>query len=534
MDVWPAFHAGANPVHPTGAVGASCGRCGTAVRFLQLRVLPALLPLLWLAGVAHAQTAAGPPGPQALPPAVRAALQAAQLPDDALAAVALPLGHDAPAWGWRDQVAMQPGSTMKLVTSIVALDRLGTGLRGSTELRTAAPVRNGVLLGNLVLKGGADPDLNLPELWALLLDLRQQGVREIHGDLLFDRSLFRPPRMDLGLPPFDESPEFPYNVIPDALQLNGNLLPLVLTADGASVRASTLLPLDGLSVVSQMSLNDRACDDWDADWLPATVRTSGARGQVTRIELHGAFPRNCSQHAWLQLIDRRELGERLFRSLWRSLGGRWAGRAYDAVTPPGTRLLAEHRARPWGELLRPMNKQSDNVLARLLFLDLGVPGMADDPLSSTADLAARSVRAWLAEHHIDASGLVLDNGSGLSRSERITPLQLASMLAVAWAGPHAPDLLMSLPVAGVDGTLRKHLQDSPAAGWARLKTGSLRNAQALAGVLRDAQGRPWAVAMMINHEPLGTARAVLDALVDCMARSAPGAWDGCPAPGPSR
>ena len=168
-----------------------------------------------------------------------------------------------------------------------------------------------------------------------------------------------------------------------------------------------------------------------------------------------------------------------------------------------------------------MNKDSDNARTRLLYLSLGLAGMADEPQATTAELAGREVRRWLAENGIADSGLVLDNGSGLSRSERITPQQMASMLKVAWHGRHAAELLMSLPVAGVDGTLRKRLRDGPAAGWARLKTGTLRNVVALAGYVHDDQGRPWAVAMMVNHDNASQARPALDALVDAIARHGP-------------
>ncbi len=464
-------------------------------------------------------TAAGPvraqASPAGLPPAVAQALQTAGLPADALAAAALPLGHDAPAWRWRADVAMQPGSTMKLVTSVVALDRLGPDHRGRTELLSAAPLQRGVLRGDLALKGGADPELGIPQLWALLVDLRQQGVREIRGDLRLDRTRFRPARTDLGVPAFDESPEFDYNVIPDALQLAGDLLPLALSADARGVHASTVPPLPGLTITSRMGLSSRPCERWDEDWQPATVRRHAGR---THIELHGTFPRDCTARTALQLIDRDELAERLFGTLWQGLGGRWRGHARETATPAGARVLAVHEARPWGEVLRRMNKRSDNALARLLFLELGVPGMAGAPDATTAALAAGEVRRWFAAHGIDDTGLVLDNGSGLSRSARITPWQMVSLLGASWAGPHAPDLMMSLPVAGVDGTMRKRLKDSPAAGWARLKSGSLRNVAALAGYLRDAQGRPWAVALMVNHDGIEGARSVLDALVDSLAR----------------
>lgn len=487
---------------------------------MKCRVLTALAHLIGPALCALALATGPASAQQGLPAAVQQALRQADLPAEALAAVALPLqgGPWLRPWRYQAERPMQPASTMKLVTSIVALDRLGPNHRGFTELRSATTLAGGTLQGDLVLQGGADPELGVPQLWALLLDLRQAGVSHIAGNLLVDRSRFRPARFDQGLPPFDESPEFAYNVIPDALLLAGNLLPLEMRATETSVVASAVPALPGLEIASRMTLDARACSAWDDGWKPARVTHPDGR---TLIELQGSFPRGCTQRAALQLIDRQELTERLFRALWQGLGGSWAGHAQEQAAPAGTRLLARHQGRPWGEVLRQVNKTSDNALARLLFLELGVPAMAAAPQATTRDLADRAVRQWLAAHDIDDAGLVLDNGSGLSRSERITPWQLASMLRAADAGHFAAELRMSLPVAGFDGGLRRRLTDSPATGWARLKSGTLRNVVALAGYVNDPEGRPWAVAMMVNHDRASAARPVLDALVDHMARYGP-------------
>lgn len=453
----------------------------------------------------------------ALPAAALALLAQAGVPREAFAGVALPLRDDARPWRWRADMPMQPASSLKVLTSIVALDRLGPNQRGFTELRSAAPVVDGALRGDLVLRGGADPELGVAQFWAMLAELRAQGVREIDGDLVVDRTLFRPARMDLGVPPFDESPEFPYNVIPDALQLAGSMLRIDIDSAGGQVRAYTVPSLPGVSVSSAMTLTERGCAAWDDDWQPARVEQ---QGDALAIELRGGFPRGgasgCKVGAELQLIDRQELAARLFRALWGELGGRFAGRVLEAAGPSASRVLVRRESRPWGEVLRHMNKRSDNVEARLLFLSLGVPAMAAEPQTSTRDLAARAVRDWLAAHGIDAPGLVLDNGSGLSRGERIAPLTLARALAAAWRGPHASDLEMSLPVIGEETALA--LKASPAAGWARMKSGTLRNVVALAGYVVDPEGRPWALAMMINHDNAQRVRPALFAVVDALAR----------------
>ena len=580
---------------------------------------------------------AGPPvqAQSALPPAVAEALQRANLPTDALAGLVVPLHGPAllgPRWQHQADRAMQPASTMKLVTTAVALDRLGPNLRGYTEVWTRAPLLpapaatqllpadGGVLQGDLVLRGGADPELGLPQLWALLAELRWQGIREIAGDIVLDRHLFRPARPDLGAPPFDEQPEFPYNLIPDALQLGGSLMGIELRADGQQVQARALPPLPGVVIdASALRLTDRACRDWDDDWVSpprvsvddpapavgavpvsATAPAAGAADPAPatgaaepvlptlRVQLQGGFSRHCTARPSLQLIDRNALAERQLRWVWQQLGGRWTGRLREAESSPlppprplpaplanllpvavgtaaGTgagvasvagagvaagapavvapaaaapaasgvsaaapsaavpsvsppwRLLARRDARPWGELLRTLNKQSDNVLTRLLFLQLGVNAMAEAPGQTTAELAAREVRRWMAEQGIGTDGVVLDNGSGLSRSERIAPRQLVGVLRAAQRSRWASEMLMGIPLVGIDGTMRNRLRASLAGGSARLKTGTLRNTTALAGYVTDPQGRVYVLAAMVNHDQAAAGRPALDALVDWVA-----------------
>ena len=545
--------------------------CFSRLPTLLPALLPAQMPALLLAislGCALPPAAAQGLDPR-LPAALAEALAKAQLPADALAAVVLPNTRLGPRWLWQADRAMQPGSTMKLLTSIVALDRLGPNHRGFTELLTTAPQQGDVLAGDLVLRGGADPELGLAELWAMLAELRHtHGIREIAGDIVIDRTLFHPQRQELGLPPFDDLPEFPYNVVPDALQLNGSLMRLEISSEidpaapaGAPlVRARTLPPLPDLLIdASAMRLSERACKDWDLDWISPPLIDEPMPGTL-RVRLQGGFPKDCNQRPSLQLIDRQALVERQLRWLWTSLGGEWRGRAREAeqpliaplgqaalapsslasapppplpgsavvapgvaraghlgAMPAGVHLLASHQARPWGELLRTLNKQSDNAYSRLLYLSLGLSAMADAPGVPTAALADREVRRWLAERRISAADMVLDNGSGLSRSERLTPRQLALALQAAQQGRWAAELMMSLPIAGVDGTLRNRLKTGPAAGLARLKTGTLRDVTALAGVVIDPQGRPWTLVAMINHEQAAKGRPVLDALVDWVA-----------------
>ena len=484
-----------------------------------------------------------PLAPGALPAPLERLLQAARIPDSAVGVVVLRgnttlLSHGA-------DTSMQPASTMKLVTSMVALDQLGPIFRGRTELRTRADLVGGVLQGDLILRGGADADFSADVLTHMLQTLRNQGIRNIAGNLVIDRQLFQPARPDLGVAPFDETPEFRYNVIPDAALLNTNLLTLDLRATDKGIKIVMLPAMEQVTVSSDMTLVTANCAAWEDGWKIPTVR-SGVGGRL-EVVLHGTFPKNCSTTTNVNVLDRHDYTARLFRATWRSLGGSFGGDVVEALAPAplsgpapaasaigadGSRLLTDHVARALPELLRDQNKNSDNTLARLLYLSLGSqetdtwfgshPLPPAVPASSTALRAEQVVRAWFQRHQIDDSGLVIENGSGLSRTERLRPIQLAAVLQAASQSPWAPEFLASLPIAGLDGTMRRRLRDGPATARARIKTGTLNDVVAIAGFVPDANNQMCIVVGIINSEQAahGVGRAVLDALIDWVATTA--------------
>lgn len=460
----------------------------------------------------------------ALPEALARQMAANQLPPDSISL--LVLRGDETLAAHLPERSMQPASTMKLLTTLVALEQLGPVFRGRTELRSDGVLDGSVLHGDLVLRGGADADFSDEALGQMLRALRTQGIRTITGSLVLDRSLFAPARTDLGRAPFDEAPEAYYNVIPDALLVNKNMLQLDLRASTTRLQVTAWPALEKVRVTSDMALVDGDCASWDKGWLaPEAVHERGGRIRVT---LHGSFPRGCAHATSINVLERDDYLDRLVRQRWHDLGGTLRGPTVSGVSPPAARLLAEHLARALPEVVRDTNKQSDNALARTLFLSLG--SLESDPLLGSRPLAPAAgttferadgvVRAWLRAHAIDPGELVLENGAGLSRTERISPRQLAGVLKAGLASPWVPELLSSMPIAGTDGTLRRRLKDSSAAGRARMKTGTLNNVVAIAGYVPDAAGRTCVVVAMVNDAQAGggRGRAVLDMLVDWVAR----------------
>ncbi len=481
-------------------------RCGYA-RLALARLLgtACVLALTGCAALQHDQT---------LPPTVIAAMQKTDMTDAVLGVVAYPLSDPARGLRLNPELPQQPGSTMKLVTTTVALERLGTNARGRTDLLASDQPERGVIKGPLYLRGGADTDLDWGALWGLLRQVREQGVTHIQGGLVVDRNLFHPPRMDVGVAPFDESPEFQYNVIPDALNLNTSLLGFIVQSDDKtlSVRTSPVLP-DLVVDTRAWVLNDNTCPQWESTWVLPELQVSQG---TPRLRFQGEFPRNCTQQLDLNLVDRQWVTTAVVRQIWGQLGGQISGPDVEGPTPAQAMVLASHQGRPFAEVARGMMKRSDNPLTRLTYLRLGAQAAtAGEP---TLDAAARTVHAWFAAKGIPTDGLVMDNGSGLSRSERITAQQMAAVLATAYNGPYAPELLSSLPVAGVDGTLSRRFKGTAVQGRARLKTGTLRNVVALAGYVLDQQDRTWVVVALLNHDDASQKGSpVLDSVVEWVA-----------------
>lgn len=440
----------------------------------------------------------------ALPPEVSAALKDAGIPSRSFAAVVRGVDAGQPLLAHNAGYAMNPASTMKLVTTYAALELLGPAYTWRTEaLGDGAPVA-GRLEGNLYLRGSGDPRLALEQFWLLLRQLRARGVGEIGGDLVLDRSAFDLPPHDPAA--FDNEPLRPYNAGPDALLVNLKSLRLTLQPDAAknAVTVISETPSEGLRIVNRLTLANEACGDWREKLKPVV------NGET--IELSGSLAAACGEKTlnlapWPADVQI----ERLFRALWRELGGTLRGQVRDGKTPDAAQIIAAQDSPPLGEVVREINKYSNNVMARQLFLTLA----GERP--ATPEGARRRIGTWLEEKKLKLPELVLDNGSGLSRGERISAEGLSQLLLAAWHSPVMPELISSLPLAGVDGTLKKRLGDGATSGRAHLKTGYLEGVRAIAGYVLDASGKRWVVVCLINDPRARLGKPAMDALLRWVA-----------------
>ena len=440
----------------------------------------------------------------ALPGPVAAALRAAGVPPSNVAVVVQQVGADRPSIRHQDNVPMNPASTMKLVTTYAALEMLGPAYRWKTEAAIDGVLRDGLLEGNLVLRGTGDPKLNLEAFWMLLRALRGKGLREIRGDLVLDRNHFpcraiRPLRWR-PVPPLQRA----------ARRAAGELQ--VTALHFAPANGGVRLAVDprppALEVINVLKLVEGACPEGRAfrDLIKGSFDSAKPRAMFT-----GQYPASCGEKDLnVALLEPNDYAAGVMRQLWAEMGGTWTGGVREGKMGGGMQPIHVHESASLGEIVRDMNKFSNNVMARQLFLTIGAErsGAPADGANSSA-----AIRAWLAQTGIAGPGLVMENGSGLSRDERVSAATLAAVLQAAWRSNVMPEFIASMPIAAVDGTMRRRLKGEGVSGNAHIKTGLLSDVRATAGYILDRNGRRHAVVMFVNHPNAGATQAAHDALL---------------------
>jgi D-alanyl-D-alanine carboxypeptidase/D-alanyl-D-alanine-endopeptidase (penicillin-binding protein 4) len=448
--------------------------------------------LLWMAcwcfGIAAAQS---------LPPEIDAALVRTGLPRDAVALLVAEVDpQQPPRLAHRAQAPVNPASISKLTTTFAALELLGPAFTWSTPVYVDGPVIDGRLQGNLYLQGRGDPKLVIERLWLLFKRLRALGIEHVAGDIVLDQGAFEPLADDPAA--FDGEPLRPYNAAPEALLLNFKSVVLTFRPqpDGL-VRVVAEPPLAGVQWPAAVPSAPGDCGDWRAA-LQLDV------ADALRPRLAGAYPTACGERSWaLAFAHPRSYAPRLVEALWRELGGRLAGQVLLGPVPAGLVPVAETVSPPLAELVRDINKFSNNIMAQQVFLTLSLQARGLGSREGSREL----LRAWWRER-LGPDVPEFGNGSGLSRDERISAAQLARLLQYAWASPLMPELAASLPAAGVDGTLRRARSQG-----AHLKTGSLRDVWGVAGYVHGASGRRYVLVAIANHPKAAALRTVAEQLV---------------------
>jgi D-alanyl-D-alanine carboxypeptidase/D-alanyl-D-alanine-endopeptidase (penicillin-binding protein 4) len=391
------------------------------------------------------------------------------------------------------EMPRSPASVMKVVTTWSALEYLGPTYTWPTEVYFLGDIDGGKLSGDLAIKGYGDPYLVVEEVWKLLRSLRRSGLTQISGDLVLDDSYFAIDEPDPGS--FDGQPYRTYNVVPNALLMNFKAVQFQFMPDPAHgrVTVATEPVLANLRIDNKLALVDGACRGYQAGISfnhaePATLE---------RVVVDGQFSRRCNTYGMARTVLQHDtFAFGLFSSLWKEVGGDFNGTLRKGQVPPDATPALVWQSKPLGEVVRSINKNSNNVMTRQLLYTLGAEA-AGAPGTRANGVAA--VRELLAARGLDTDSLMLQNGAGLSRDERASMQFLVDLLQAAYKSPYAPEFIASLSLGGLDGTTRSRFDASmPASGVMHLKTGRLDHVSAVAGYVRAATGRTYVVAVVMN------------------------------------
>jgi D-alanyl-D-alanine carboxypeptidase/D-alanyl-D-alanine-endopeptidase (penicillin-binding protein 4) len=511
-----------------------------------------------------------------LPEPVSEALKHAHIPLSSVGIVVQETRESAPLISLNAERAMNPASTMKLLTTFAALETLGPAYRWKTEAYLNGKLENGVLQGDLVFKGYGDPKLTVEQFWMWLRELRQRGLREIRGDIVLDHSFFEEVSQDSA--EFDNDPTRAYNVGTSALLLNFNAMHLHLIPNDLTTIALLEPELAGYTLLNRITTSTKLhCGGEDA---------YKAHLDGHNIVLEGSIPATCGEaDDYFSLLPHDEYFLAVFRALWQELGGTLQGKLRAGAVPADQIPFSKYISPPLSEVIRDINKFSNNIMARQLFLTLGtaetakaavyadaahvslsaigllpgdgkdsrddfsrsqalsetsllaeqeggdtagadlsvpliseVPAPAGVPLPVTIARSTAAMQQWLRTQQLQFPELVLENGAGLSRKERISAYHLAEILQRATHSPFSAELEASLPILGMDGTVKKRFKDSEIAGYAHLKTGTLDGVKSMAGYVQAHSGKQWIVVFIVNHSNAALAQPAQDALIEWLQK----------------
>jgi D-alanyl-D-alanine carboxypeptidase/D-alanyl-D-alanine-endopeptidase (penicillin-binding protein 4) len=429
-----------------------------------------------------------------LPQPMQLILDGHDLGHDGLSLVIQKVDASQPLLSLNTATPRSPASTIKIVTTFAALDILGPAYTWSTEAYLAGELEGDSLKGDLVLKGGGDPFLSTERFWTFLRGLRASGLREVHGDLVIDNSYFEPGPEDPGQ--FDGQPYRTYNVPPDALLVNLKAVRFRIwrPANGARPRVTTDPVIANLNIDNQIRNGSGPCQGFQRG---VAFNLPGGLAGDTAV-LSGKFPTGCSDYSlWRTVLEPAEFTYGVFLPMWNQLGGSLSGVVRAGEAPQSGRAFSRESSIPLAEIVRNVNKFSNNAMTRQVFLTLGVEAEGQP---GTPDKARRAIVDWMNRNGFDTSSFFLDNGSGLSRDTRISAGNMAHLLLLAWRHPFMSEFMSSLPLSGTDGTMRNRFRGGSLAGQMHIKTGRLDDVYSIAGYVQSKSGDRYVVVAIQNDK----------------------------------
>lgn len=380
-----------------------------------------------------------------------------------------------------------PASNMKVVTAFAGLKFLGLGFVYRTRLLTDAPTVtpvNGVLQGNLYLKYDGDPSLEFSDLKTVFDALTAQGIQRIQGNLYVDTSRYD----HVGISPGTEDHDlgYCYGAPVTASILNRNCVTVKLYSGNLGAPARLAFPYDvSLPVTNNVVTGNNSCH--------LSVQHT-AQGHYI---LNGCIPRRqTGMELTMTIPGDAQYGEEAAVKLLSQTGIQVLGTTLPTKPDAQLMLIAQHESKPLSDLVVEMMKKSDNLIANALFKSIGA---AYNKQSASWENSSAAVRAILQKNGVDTRGMVIVDGSGLSRNNQVSPTQLVQILTAAYKDPAISSLYEeALPVGGLSGTLKHRLGSRDIIGKVKAKTGSMHGVSSLSGYVEAHDGEVLVFSIIVN------------------------------------
>ncbi len=416
-----------------------------------------------------------------------------------------------------------PASNMKLFTTAAALVKLSPEFRYRTTLLTTGAVRDGVLQGPLIIRGSGDPSItgryhqgNMLAVFQAWADsLRKLGISAIEGDIIGDDNYFADEILGTGWS-WDYQSDY-YAAQISALSFNDNCMDIIFTP-GDTVGAPVRFRLEPATDYVQVNCSVTTA----AKGRALGVVFERAQG-TNRVTIRGSIAIDAGEtREWFSVENPTLFAAYVFRQTLEEKGIAVRGRAVDIDSLPGftytataCRVLASYTSPPLSELVTTVNKVSQNLYAELLLRTLGAE------CKGTGDAAhgAEVVKEVMAGFGVDPEVINMVDGSGLSRLDMVTPKAVVALLRGMRRHPAGGVFFDSLPIAGVDGTIRSRMRGTAAENNVRAKTGFIGHVRSLSGYVRTADQEELAFSMIANNytAPTSLANSLQDLVCERLA-----------------
>ncbi len=400
------------------------------------------------------------------------------------------INSDYPLASWQSHVVRKPASVIKLLTTYSSVLNLGFDYRWETKFYYTGKIRNGVLRGDLYVKASGDSTLSTKDLDDIVAQVRANGIRKIQGNIVIDRTLFSvPSRNNSG---FDRNIYSPYNAMPDAIMFNKRKSTFCITPHSKRAKIVKKVPDNSYKIVNKLHMVGGSCRR-GRSWPRVRIKTNSSAHST--VFLTGKLSKRCGKRTICKVISMPHrafyyaLKEKLLDK-----GIKVTGTLKLKKVPKKAKYIFSHYSEPLESVISTLAKKSDNLMARQLFLTLGATSFSPP---STLYKSRKAVENTLGKYHILEKGTRVENGSGLSRSARITAKSLANLLKHAYIH-YGQRWMNTLSIAGIDGTIHNRFKYSSVFGRAWMKTGTIKGVKNIAGYVEGASGQRYVVVVLVN------------------------------------